>query len=51
MMELAASMSNVIALGRGDPDLDTPPVAWQEALKRMNDNSEANAGAGAPSLA
>jgi aspartate/methionine/tyrosine aminotransferase len=35
MMELAASMDDVISLGRGDPDLDTPPAIWEGALERM----------------
>jgi aminotransferase len=35
MMELAASMDDVISLGRGDPDLDTPPAIWEEALEQM----------------
>ncbi len=35
MMELAASMSNVIPLGRGDPDLDTPRHVWERALDKM----------------
>lgn len=37
MMELAKGYTNVIALGRGDPDLDTPPhiiEACYEATKR-----------------
>jgi aminotransferase len=37
MLELAAGMSGVIALGRGDPDLPTPPhivAAAKEALDR-----------------
>jgi aminotransferase len=35
MMELAASMDDVISLGRGDPDLDTPSGIWEGALRRM----------------
>lgn len=37
MMDLAASMKDVIALGRGDPDLDTPPhivAAAKAAMER-----------------
>lgn len=37
MMELAAQQKDTIALGRGDPDLDTPPhiiLAAQEAIRR-----------------
>ena len=35
MMELAASMDDVISLGRGDPDLDTPTDIWERALQRL----------------
>lgn len=35
MMELAATMDDVISLGRGDPDLDTPTDVWQKALSRL----------------
>jgi len=35
MMELAQSMDDVISLGRGDPDLDTPADIWQNALVKM----------------
>lgn len=37
LMELAAQQKDTIALGRGDPDLDTPPhiiLAAQEAIRR-----------------
>lgn len=37
MMELSATMDDVIALGRGDPDLDTPPHivrAAKDAVRR-----------------
>jgi len=39
LMELAASRENVISLGRGDPDLDTPAEIWQGALSRMKDRA------------
>ncbi len=35
MMELASSMDDVISLGRGDPDLDTPTDIWEGALRKM----------------
>jgi aminotransferase len=35
MMELAATMGDVIPLGRGDPDLDTPPHIVQAAKEVM----------------
>ena len=35
MMELAGSMDDVISLGRGDPDLDTPPNLWKSALNHI----------------
>ena len=36
LMELAADMDDVISLGRGDPDLDTPPEIIEGALARMS---------------
>lgn len=35
LVELAATLSDVISLGRGDPDLDTPPRIIEEATRRM----------------
>ena len=37
MMELAKQYSDVIALGRGDPDLDTPPHIVEAAKAAMRD--------------
>jgi len=37
MMELAANMDDVISLGRGDPDLDTPTDIWEGALSKLQD--------------
>ena len=35
MLELAASKDDVISLGRGDPDLDTPADIWEGALRKL----------------
>lgn len=35
LMELAATLDGVISLGRGDPDLDTPPHIIEQTMKRM----------------
>ena len=35
LVELAATLDDVISLGRGDPDLDTPPSIIEEAVARM----------------
>ncbi len=35
LMELAATLEGVISLGRGDPDLDTPPHIIEQACRRM----------------
>jgi aminotransferase len=35
MMEMAATMDDVISFGRGDPDLDTPADIWQGALDKI----------------
>ncbi len=35
LMELAATLDGVISLGRGDPDLDTPPHIIHEAHRRI----------------
>jgi aminotransferase len=35
LMELASSRADVISLGRGDPDLDTPADICEGALKKM----------------
>ncbi len=40
MMELAASMDDVISLGRGDPDLDTPTDIWERALQRLENRAD-----------
>jgi aminotransferase len=40
MMELASSRDNVISLGRGDPDLDTPRDIWEGALKKMESRAD-----------
>jgi len=39
LMELATSMDDVISLGRGDPDLDTPRDIWEAALRRMESHN------------
>lgn len=36
LMELAATLDGVISLGRGDPDLDTPPHIIEQACQRMS---------------
>ncbi len=50
MMELASSMANVIPLGRGDPDLDTPRNVWERALETMTRVPRSVAVRGLPSL-
>ena len=50
IMELAASMDDVISLGRGDPDLDTPADVWQGALSRLEDRHGASPVRGRPEL-
>lgn len=35
LMELAATRDDVISLGRGDPDLDTPADIWEGALRKL----------------
>ena len=37
LMEMARAMDNVIALGRGDPDLDTPPHIVAAAKRAIRD--------------
>ena len=37
LMQLAAGMSDVIRLGAGDPDLDTPSEIVHEAIRLMNE--------------
>lgn len=37
LMEMARAMDNVIALGRGDPDLDTPPHIIAAAKRAIRD--------------
>jgi aminotransferase len=38
MMEIAAGMTNVIAMGRGDPDFHTPAHITEAAKKAIDDN-------------
>jgi aminotransferase len=38
MLELAAGLPNVIAMGRGDPDFHTPKHIVEAAIKAINDN-------------
>jgi aminotransferase len=38
MLEMAAGMSDVIALGRGDPDFHTPPHIMEAAKKAIDQN-------------
>jgi len=37
LMEMARDMDDVIALGRGDPDLDTPPHIVEAAKSAIRD--------------
>ena len=41
MMEMAAQMDDVIALGRGDPDLPTPPHIVEAANRALRDGKTA----------
>ena len=51
MMELAKTLTGVIALGRGDPDLPTPPHIVEEANRAMRDGlTAATAVKGMPPL-
>ena len=50
MMELASSRNDVISLGRGDPDLDTPPDIWEGALKKMESRADSTPVRGLRSL-
>ncbi|MFC1662430.1 pyridoxal phosphate-dependent aminotransferase, partial [Gemmatimonadota bacterium] len=42
MMELASSREDVISLGRGDPDLDTPAGIWEGALRKMEARADSS---------
>ena len=50
LVELAATLDGVISLGRGDPDLDTPPSIIDEACRRMATPPESIDAAGLPEL-
>lgn len=51
MMEIAAGMTNVIAMGRGDPDFHTPAHIAEAAKKAIDDNQHHYTGAtGLPQL-
>jgi len=50
MMELAASIDDVISLGRGDPDLDTPRNIWEGALKKLQQRHASSPVRGLPEL-
>ena len=48
MMALARTRENVISLGRGDPDLDTPPPIIEGGLARFAEHGHAPGSAGDP---
>ncbi len=50
LVELSATLADVISLGRGDPDLDTPPRIIEEAMKRMANPPDALEVRGLPEL-
>lgn len=50
LMELAATLDDVISLGRGDPDLATPPHIIEEAIRRMKAPAASIDVAGIPEL-
>jgi len=50
LMQLAASMEDVISLGGGDPDLHTPPHIVREAVRLMTCGRVSSPPAGLPGL-
>lgn len=51
MLELASALDDVVPLGRGDPDLDTPPAIVREGVRALEEGETHYTGpAGLPAL-